>query len=285
MTYDAAAIEAAADLGRRGAEAQRIGIVTDDLAVNDTLLARVIRDDESVEVRDLEHYLAAPRTARGKATLHDPASFAAYVTRLADADETTLWADDKARKIVAVFNDHWNIGTGWRDHTATLAVRVDPDWEAWTAADGKRMAQAGFGEFLEDHLASIIDPPAAVLLELAMTLVAKRSLAFESSARLQSGDVGFAYREETAASAGKKGTLEIPETFLIKVAPFVGSDPVEVLARLRYRISGDGLQLGFKLDRPDLREAEAFAFIVGLVRAGVPTEVPILFGTAPESLR
>ena len=287
MTYTDAAIEAAAELGRRAAEAQTIDIDTVDAALNSTVLARMKRNDELLVIEDLEKYLPEPRTRRGRASLHDPSSFAAYVSRLHDPDATTVWADDKARRVVAVLNDHDTAldTAGWRDHRIQLDIRVDPDWEAWTQANGKLMPQMMFGEFLEDHLAAIIDPPAAVLMDIAMTLVAKRGLSFEASSRLQSGDVGFTYREETTAKAGSKGTLEIPEQFRIRVAPFIGSDPIEIAARLRYRITGDGLMLGYRLDRPDLRELEAFGFIVDLIRTGLPQEVPLLLGTAPEPLR
>lgn len=280
------AVRAVEDLTRRAVQAQTILLDTGDTDVDTSVLVRVRRHDESIQIEDLEHLLSRPRSQSGLAALHDPTSFAAYVTRLHDVDETTVWADDRTRRVVAVLNDHDpGIIAGWRDHRVQLDLRVDPDWAAWTAADGKLMNQMLFGEFLEDHLGSIVDPPAAELMDVAMTLVAKRNLAFESSARLQSGDVGFVYREETTAKAGSKGQLEIPQHFRIRVAPFVGSDPVDVAARLRYRISGEGLQLGYRLDRPDLRELEAFGFVVDLLRTGIPQAVPLLFGTAPEALR
>ena len=64
-------------------------------------------NDEALHTFDPENLLDQPRRARGEAALHDPVSFAAYVSRLAPADKaTSLWADDKARTIVALFNDH-----------------------------------------------------------------------------------------------------------------------------------------------------------------------------------
>lgn len=275
-------VDAVAALAREAERAGHVTLTTGHSA-DDTVIVRVLTDSERLDVLDLEHVLDAPRRPRGSATLHDPSAFAAYVTRL-DEDTTTVWADDQARRIVAVFDDHHTASPGWRQHRAELAVRVDPAWQAWRARDGKLTAQTDFGEFLEDHAPEIVDPPAAVMVDVATTLVARRSLAFESSTRLTSGDVGFVYREETAAKAGGKGTLEIPSQFRVRMAPLVGADPVEVTARLRYRISDGGLQIGYRLHRPDLVEREAFDFVAAVVRAGIPPHVPLLGGTAPAAL-
>lgn len=281
---DAEAVETAAELGRRTAEVQAIELGTGE-DVDSTVIARVVRTDETVQFHDLEQYLLQPRRAWGSAAMHDPASFAAYVTRL-DRKElaTSLWADDKARTIVAVFNDHDDTAAGWRDHTAKLTVRVDTDWAAWTGKDGALVGQIAFGEFLEEQLHTIGDPPAADLVAIATTLTAKRNLTFESSVRLQSGDVAFEYREETAAKA-TKAKLDVPERFTIRLSPFTGVAAVDVVARLRYRIGPDGLRIGYKLTRPDIAEREAFDRIVAQVVEDTPEGVPMLLGTAPGALR
>jgi uncharacterized protein YfdQ (DUF2303 family) len=285
---DETAVIAAADLGRRAVEAQSITLNTGETKIDSSLIARVVRDDEDVELHDLEKYLTAPRRARGSVRMHDPVSFAAYVTRLAPADKaTSLWTDDQARTIVAVFNDHVDTFTpGWRDHTATLTVRVDPDWSSWISRNGSLIPQVQFGEFLENHLHVIVDPPAADLVMIAKTLVGKRNLSFESSVKWETSDVVFEYREVTKAEAGgKAGKVEIPKSFTIWLAPFVGAAPVEMVARLRYDVSRECLSLGYQLTRPDRAEKEAFERIVAQVGENTPEGVPVLFGTAPESLR
>jgi len=222
--------------------------------------------------------------------MHDPVSFAAYVTRLipkAGYDAASLWCDDKFRTITAVFNDHTSVvHAGWRDHTATLTVRVDDDWSAWVARNGKLIPQVQFGEFLENQLHTIVDPPAADLVMIAKTLVGKRNVSFESSVKWESSDLAFEYREVTKAeAAGKAGKIEVPKSFKIRLSPFVGAAPVELVARLRYDVTRECLSLGYQLTRPDRAEKEAFDRIVTQVGENTPEGVPVLFGTAPSPTR
>jgi uncharacterized protein YfdQ (DUF2303 family) len=282
---DSTAVDAAADLGRRLADTANSRRVVIDPEYHSPFVVP-LRDDEHLEHCDPEGYLDQPRRARGGAAMHDPVSFAAYVTRLADTGSTSLWADDQQRTIVAVFNDHQaGGGAGWRDHTARLTVRVDPDWQSWTGYNGKLIPQVQFGEFLENQLHTIVDPPAADLVMIAKTLVGRRNLSFESSVKWESSDVAFEYRETTNAGAGKAGKVEIPKSFTIRVAPFVGVAPVEMVARLRYDVSREALSLGYQLTRPDRAEKEAFDRIVTQVGENTPEGVPVLFGTAPSPTR
>lgn len=269
------AIDAAADLARRAADAQHI-----DNEVAD-LITRVVRRDEEIETVDLEWYAFEPRRRRGNATLVDPAHFTEYVTRLADEDATTVWADETNRRFTAVFNDHTTMTPGWRDHTATLSLRTDPDWTAWTGRDGKLTGQADFAEFLEDNLAAIVDPPAADMLEVATTFQARRNAQFEQGVRLTSGDVQLRWAEDTTAKAGARGHLEVPDRFTIRVAPFVGVEPVDLIARLRWRIRDGALGIGFRLHRPDVVEREAFDSIRAFVNDALAA--PVLLGTAPTA--
>lgn len=281
---DGAGVNAAADLGVRAAESRVVALDT-GYELDQSLIVRVLQGNERLEHWDFERQLPHPREARGAASLHDPISFTEYVTRIhgSDPTNTTMWADEDRRSITAVFNDHLDAGhPGWRDHTATLHVRVDPDWAAWTARDGKLSSQVAFGEHLEDQAHTIVDPPAAELVAIATTLTAKRNLNFEQSTRLQTGDVAFTYREDTQAKAGR---LEVPERFTIRLSPFLGVDSIDISARLRYRISPDGLAIGYRLQRPDIAERQAFEAIQTAVADGTPADIPMLWGTHPGALR
>lgn len=120
----------------------------------------------------------------------------------------------------------------------------------------------------------------------AKTLVGKRNLSFESSVKWESSDLAFEYREDTKAEAkGKAGKIEVPKSFRIRLAPFVGAAPVELVARLRYDITRECLALGYQLTRPDRAEKEAFDRIVTQVGENTPEGVPVLFGTAPSPTR
>jgi uncharacterized protein YfdQ (DUF2303 family) len=276
VTYQAESVTAAANLGReaeraRAVEHTSVGVV-----------ARVLDRDERLEVQDLEHTLVAPRDCRGEVVIYDPNDFVSYVGRLANK-ATTLWADPDRSTITAVFDDHAaSTAPGWRRSRALLRMRPDPEWVAWAEVNGKLRTQEAFAEFLEDHAAAVIEPDSATMLEIATSFQAHRSASFERGTRLQSGDVQLRWVETTTASAGSKGHLEVPDRFTIRVAPFHGVAPVDMVARLRYRIREGQLGIGFALHRPDLVIQEAFDRVRAIVAEHGKS--PIHLGAAPPSL-
>lgn len=275
-------VSAAADLGRRDAERH---LQPYDLDVTSALVVTRLRDDEKVVVTDLESRLAAPFWPRGAATLHDWRHFADYVSRLAVADHTTVWAQPDRGLVTAVFDDHADADTaGWRSHTAVLALQPDPDWGAWLARDNYLGGQAEFAEQVEGLAHTVIEPDAATMLEIARTFDAKRSVAFKAGVRLDSGDVQLTYEETTRAKVGENGRLEVPAAFSILVAPYVGMDAVPLTARLRWRITEGELKIGYALLRPDRALRDAMTDLVEQITARIAS-VPVYLGDPPASLR
>lgn len=275
---DGSGTAVAAELGRRAAQATAID--GDDLDAG--YIARVLRQDERIEFHDLEYILPAPHAPRGHAVIFDPNDFVSYVTRLAH-DGTTLWADPDNGHITAVFDDHMDATTGgWRRHRAILQLRPDDDWKAWVASNERLVSQEQFAEFIENNLAAIIDPEPATMLEVATSFQARRNASFERGTRIANGDVQLRWVETTTATAGTKGHLEVPEKFTVRLAPFLGVEPVELIARLRYRIADGTLRIGYALHRPDIAVREAFDRIRAIVATNVT--VPIHLGEAPPQL-
>ncbi|MEV1294492.1 DUF2303 family protein [Pseudonocardia sp. NPDC049635] len=293
---DGSAVDAAAALGRRYVEAtaapyEGAGDAADHVRIYRTM------DDESLHTVDFERYQYTPNRARGGTSLDDPESFALLVTELhedSDSTPTRMYAVAEDRQITAVFNDHRTATTpGWRDHTATYGALVDEDWQAWRNFDGKLLSQVELGEFLEEHLHCIVRPngaeyvkypTAAEVLQAALQLTARRQGAFKSSTRLDNGDVAFTFEQTTQATAGA-GQVEVPERFALSVSPFVGHPPVNVLARLRYRASDQGLRIGYRLMRPNQAERDAFEAIAREIAQATPEDVPLLWGRPPSAVR
>jgi uncharacterized protein YfdQ (DUF2303 family) len=280
----------AAVLAANAAAAERAQAISFEL-VEGGLFARVLDNDQRIDVWDGEHLLDYPRTQRGEASLYDPADFAQYVNRLATVS-TTLWANPAHATITAVFDDHDATshegslvpGTaGWRRHRALYLAQRDKDWTAWLDLDGKLGSQETFAEQLEDHAADVVNPDPATMLEIATTFQAHRNSSFERGTRLQNGDVQLRATSTTTASAGGKAHLEIPERFTIAVQPFLGVAPVTLQARLRWRIQDGNLRIGYARLRPDVAEREAF----DRIRAEVATAVqaPMHLGQAPAPVR
>lgn len=227
----------------------------------DKLYTRVVPAGASQEVIDLERFLPAPRRARGTVHLQTVGAFVRYVERHDAEQTTTLWVDADTHKVIAVFNDHSRAADagapGWGDHRAELRLQLTDAWRHWLAQDGKLLDQEAFAEHIEDGLIDIVEPDGAHMLEVAQSIQGTTRADFKQARRLSDGQVGIEYVEEQTATAGQRGDLEIPERFVLGVAPFVGEDAYRVEARLRYRIRGGDLRLGYRLDRPGdvLRDA------------------------------
>lgn len=219
-----------------------------------------------------------PARSEGSVDVHRAASFIDYVNRH-NSTAVVLWANIDVVAITAVLNDHLGTGgvAGWRDFTATLGLRRTPAWRDWIGRNGQAIGQLAFAEFVEDHLPDIVNPPGADLLELAQSFQAVKRATFSSDKRLASGQVQLTYHEEVDATAGRGGSLEVPSVFTVAIAPFEGTDPVAMTARLRYRINAEAqLLVSFHLDRPEEVLRTAFEQVVQEVAGG--TSLPVWFG-------
>lgn len=234
----------------------------------------------------LENLLTVPAATRGSVALADAASFVTYVNRFADGG-SVIFADLVARKFEAVLDYHHSGSQPrWGRHRATFACAVTPDWKTWSDANGKAMTQEAFAWFLEANLPNIAEPAGATLLEVATTLEAKTEVAFRSHKRLADGQVQFRIEETIDARAGgsQQGTLEIPTSFVLVLAPFIGSEPVRLDARLRWRLKEGVVSFWFDLVRPDDVLRTAFEAITAGIRTQVKAgdaPLPVLAGHAP----
>lgn len=236
----------------------------------------IVRDtDGDVHALDLREQLGLlpehPARKTGNITFTDPISLIGYLDKHGEP-WTEVYADDRACTITAVINAH---GTqpGWADHKATLAVRLTDDWRDWTKYDGELMTQTGFAEFIEDHLPNFAKPSGADMLELAQTFQATTKVDFASSQRIKSGETQLLYTEHQDATAGKKGTLAVPDTFDLGLQVFENGEAYKVTARFRYRIHDGQLRLGYRLTRPRDVLVAAFRGVVEVVSGGITPDV------------
>lgn len=234
---------------------------------------------------DAERYDPAPRRAHGTVRVLDGPSFVAAVRGLVgDSDGFSLYADDLNCRLVAVLNDDLVDEPGWRDHRVEFEVRFTPEWQHWTGADKTLLDQERFAEHIEDGLEEIVEPAAATMLELAQTFHATTSSKAKIGSRLRDGRTQVVYEEDIDASAGSRpGEITIPQTFTLNVRPFLGADKYQLQARLRFRLQGAKLALGYKLVRPHDVVRDAFGHIVAAVGEQLP--VPAIAGTAPDPVR
>ena len=236
-----------------------------------------------IDVRDqIERTKDHPRRKTGAVTLAQHDSFMAYLAKHG-MPETELWADIDKDRVVAVINAHSGYAedldtegaAGWGDHRATLQLVTTQDWRDWTDSSGKFLLQTEFAEFVEQHLPNFLRPSAADMLELAQTIKGHTKVSFESSKRVKSGETSIEWREETTATAGKKGAIDIPDTIDLGMQVYEGGDAYRLTARFRYRIgAGPGqLVLGYVLERAGDVKRDAFGQVVQQVAADTERDV------------
>lgn len=229
---------------------------------------------EGVQKVDLtgEEYRDTPARKRGTTTVRDAASFLAYWTKHHD-DNSEVYADSERLTVTAVLDANTPDSARWAGHRLHLALRPTTAWQQWTQQDGQLMRQEEFAEFLEDHLPELLEPSSADMLEIAQSFQAAVKVDFQSATRLSSGQRQFQFVETQTSKAGQKGQLNVPEAFTIGLVPFEGSEGYKLTARLRHRIGQNGLQLGYKLERPDEVRKTAFADVVKAVGEQIDTAV------------
>lgn len=240
-----------------------------------------------VEVLDTntDLYLDDPKRKEGSIVLRDAESFLAY-WRKHHLPQSEVFSDVEAATVTAIFDAH-NASSpdgefpgtaGWGKHRATLSVRKTAQWLAWEGMDRKWMTQRTFAEHIEDHLDDIAAPPAAEMLELAMSFQAKKDVEFKSSNILSSSQRELVYQEDVSATAGRTGSITIPATFDLGLEPFEGTEAYKVTARFRYRIEDGALSLAYFLIDPDKVLREVFGDILTEIQAGIG-DTPIVRGT------
>lgn len=227
----------------------------------------LIADGEGrVQRIDTDSYAPNPRSKTGTKTVTDFGSFQQYLDKHGLHGESEITASVTQGTFTAVLDAGDESRPGWGGHVATLKLGKSPEWQRWAARSGQLSSQADFAEFIEDNAKDIVEPSSAEILEIAQSLQVKRGVEFESGTRLADGNVQFGYRENTTATAGNVGQLQIPERITLALRPFNGGDPYRVTALFRYRLNGSQLSMGFKLQDPDKVIETAFDEVAEQVR-------------------
>jgi uncharacterized protein YfdQ (DUF2303 family) len=208
---------------------------------------------------DLDDFAARPPRHQGIAHFDDPDSFVHYATeRLGDPVSTGYYADVERLQVLAVFNDH-GADPGWRDHRAVLRFRPTPEWQAWTRASGGFSSTGAFGDLVEDLQHTVLEPDAATVRDMVRNFRATQKVTFGDEISDKSGDRSLQWTVETQASGGRTGELAIPDHLTLQLAPFIGSEPTELVANFRYRLEGGKALFGVSLVQPDKLIRDAFA--------------------------
>lgn len=235
----------------------------------------------NVQLREISDPDRLPSVATARLVVDEAQALIDYVNRFSTTG-TVLIADVDTGTVNAVVDYH-EASTGGGEqrepgkpkhlrHQAMLVLRPSEEFKRWNAFEGDMHRQDEFAAFLEENAADVIDPESAVLLEVSRDLEATQNVNFKSSVRLESGDRSFTYEDETQV----KSNLVVPRTFDLQIPLFSGEEAVILRAALRFRVTKEGLLLGFEWRRVEYLRLATFKEIA--TRAAEGTGAPMFMG-------
>lgn len=236
---------------------------------------------DGFKVESLKQFLPPTRIEQ-KVHLLEHGSFCDYVNRF-KSEDTLVFASvgDAGAAFVSVLDYHAAkpMKPSYASHVALFEVSPTAEWRDWMLNNGLKKDQVEFATFLEEHGKLIVAPPGAELLELVQNLQGKNDARFSSGIRLQSGQVKLHYDEDVVlkgTSTSKPGEIELPKEITAGIAPFQGTEPYQVSARLKFRIENRKLALWYETIAPHRIVRDA---IKGIIKAiGEKTGITPLIG-------
>jgi uncharacterized protein YfdQ (DUF2303 family) len=228
----------------------------------------------------MEKHQSYPRRKRATVGLYEARSFIDYVNLHKHPGATAVFgkATELGGSFTAVLDYHganlnvpqegekpgqFNEGIpNWGDHKVTFTLETTPEWARWVANSNKLMPQEQFAEFIEENMADIVAPAAGDILDMAQGLVGRKGVQFKTGRNLKDGSIKLEYVENIDVQgtiSRRDDAFKVPDSFRLGIVPFVGSNGVEIDARLRFRIGTDAkLSFAYLLNRPYRLIEEAF---------------------------
>jgi uncharacterized protein YfdQ (DUF2303 family) len=215
--------------------------------------ALIVRNDEVL--LNTEVLCEAPIRTRREVRFLDFTSFLDYLKMYKSLDSRCYVSREEVRLVV----DHPGKSfSDWEQHVAVFPLTASDEAAAWlerVSKDGsKQTTQTELALLFERRARDVLEPSPTELLEVALTLEAKKNVDWKSGTRLRDGSVQFMFEETVNAKAGQKGELEIPQMFRIFISLYEGTPAVELGVKLRFRLNQG--QILFVLEWEDLAEAE-----------------------------
>jgi uncharacterized protein YfdQ (DUF2303 family) len=232
------------------------------------------------ELKSLEEFLPRPLRIRQDVALQDTDSFIAYVNDFKTLDASRIFFNGEAEEFTAVLDYHDTPDEpSWCGHKADFKPRRSVEFTTWMAKNRVQMTQVDFARFLEENLPDVVEPNSAELLQVALTFEAKRSVEFSSGVRLANGQIQFQF-DETIRGAAQKGTIEIPEQFVLGISIHVNGPAYRIPVRLRWRLQESKLTFWYEIVRPHRFIEDALREI--LLRVATDTGIAVLAGSLTE---
>jgi hypothetical protein len=171
----------------------------------------------------------------------------------------------------AIFDPHGINEARHSQHTATLQLRPSNDWTRWEKISGEALSQGELADFLEEMEHTIEAPAAAQIQTAVANLEISRNGSFKLHTNRQDGSVIFNYQDENEAV----GSVKLPEKIFFSAAPFYGSKPMTMEARLRYRIRDGRITFHLAVMQITEKREEAFEAVCASISSEISRHVHI----------
>lgn len=225
------------------------------------------------EEDDLDDRAPQPRRITEKVRVVTPAGFVKYVRLFGKKDESIVickppMANDGSARFTALLDYHVDRSPSWAGHRCILTLPTTKEWNDWMQHHKKPLDQVEFAQFLEDRIPEIVTPPGAQLVEMARTFEALSDVSFKSVDVARDGSRVLKY-EEIIKEVPRADVMPLPQEITIVVAPYEGTAPQAIRARVRFTLQAGVLRLRYELIRPEDALEDAFRAARAEIEDGV----------------
>ena len=215
----------------------------------------------------MEKLLPAPTRIKASPEFNDCPGFVDYTGEFAE-DGSRIFVDQADRRFFTVFDSHAKGKPAWGDHSASLQMKLSPEWKRFKAVDGQKMAPMELAEFIEENLSYFLGPiEGAELLTMAQNLKVQLKGDLQVEHRTQSGLRHLQIKDDSVLT-GKSGTKELafPEKVELGLRVFDNHSVYPISVFLRYRAAKEGIVFWLKIPDPQGIEEQAFYQVIDEVR-------------------
>lgn len=225
------------------------------------------------QIVQLENLLDKPRYFERDLSAQDADTLIAYALHHGNKNgfASAVFHDLNNQKFTVVLDNDGaedaagDIPPAWMRHTARYQPVKSDEYRTWLAMDGKWLGQKDLAELFEDREDDFVQPTGVEIYQLVTNLTLKRNVTVASAIDQNDGTFAIQYAEEKG-----KGTVELPDTLTLGVAPFKNGDRYKITAKLRYRLNDGQVAFQIKLRNPERVLDIAFREIAEKIKEKLP---------------
>lgn len=223
--------------------------------------------------------LSRPNRNVGEVSVATVDSFIRFVERENISGTTVIFSSLDNSSFSAVFNYSKNGEEGgWGDRKVNFKLTPNTNWKRWAEANGRKMSQLAFCDFIEANLGDIVEPAAADIIEMTKQLKIHRKAEFSSIVDPATGFTNLAFSEVISGET-RKGDMACVGKIKLALSPFRGvSVPTySIDANLRFTIEDDNsLRIFFAMINHDITKEHEHNRIAAEVKTFADTlKIPV----------